>query len=337
MIDNVYLDITGFLVSAAVIIYSGTKLSFYGDKIADLTGMGKAWVGLILMASVTSLPELITGISAVAIVKAPDLAAGDIFGSCMFNLLILSFLDARLKQPLFSMVKSSHIVAAIFGIILLTVAGMAIFLSNEIPSVLWISSFTFLIFGIYLVSVWGIFQYEHAALIESPPIAIPQSSTHSADLKKVIGGYALHALIVIGAAIFLPYFGERIASYSGLGNSFFGTLFIAAATSLPELVVSLAALRMGSFDIAVGNLLGSNVFNMFILGIDDVFYREGSLFKDISPTHLLSVFITIIMTAVVGLGLLFKPKKKQVWLLSLDTFIISLLYIALMSYLFIKK
>jgi cation:H+ antiporter len=337
VMENLYINILGFAACAAVIIFSGTKLSFYGDKIADLTGMGKAWVGLILMASVTSLPELITGISAVAIIKEPDLAAGDIFGSCIFNLLILSVLDARLKQPLFSMVKPSHIVAAIFGIILLTVAGMAIYLSDEIPSVLWISSFSFVLFGVYLVSINGIFKYEHAALIESPPLENPKSPTHAADLKKVIGGYALHALIVIGAAVFLPYFGEHVANYTGLGNSFFGTVFIAAATSLPELVVSLAALRMGSLDMAVGNLLGSNVFNMFILGVDDVFYREGSLFNAISPSHLLSVFVTIIMTAIVGLGLLFKPKKKQIWLLSLDTFIIAILYMALMTYLFIKR
>ena len=142
--DNIYIFIVGFIACAAVIIYSGTKLSYYGDKIADHTGMGKAWVGLILMASVTSLPELITGISAVAIVKAPDLAAGDIFGSCVFNLLILSVLDSRIKQPLFSIVKSSHIVAAIFGIILLTVAGMAIYLSNEIPSVLRLHCLVFI-------------------------------------------------------------------------------------------------------------------------------------------------------------------------------------------------
>lgn len=335
--DNLYLNIFGFVVCAAVIIYSGTKLSYYGDKISDLTGMGKAWVGLILMASVTSLPELITGISSVAIVKAPDLAAGDIFGSCVFNLLILSVLDARNKKPLFSLVKSSHIVAAIFGIILLMVAGMAIYLSDEIPSILWMSSFTFILFAIYIVAVWGIFKYEHAALIESPPSIVEHSASRSADLKKAIGAYAMNALIVIGAAVFLPYFGEHIAAHTGLGNTFFATLFIAAATSLPELVVSLAALRMGALDMAVGNLLGSNVFNMFILGIDDVFYREGSLFKNISSSHLLSVFITIIMTAVVGLGLLFKPKKKQLWLLSLDTFIILFLYVSLIIYLFMKN
>lgn len=335
--ENLYINSLGFAACAAVIIFSGTKLSFYGDKIADLTGMGKAWVGLVLMASVTSLPELITGISSVAIVKEPDLAAGDIFGSCMFNLLILSVLDARLKKPLFSIVKSSHIVAAIFGIILVAIAGMAIFLSMEIPNVLWISSFTFLLFGIYFIAMWGIFKYEQSSLADIKTLEIPHTDSHSADLKKVIGGYALHALIVIGAAIFLPHFGEQIALHTGLGNSFFGTLFLAAATSLPELVVSLAALRMGALDMAVGNLLGSNVFNIFILGIDDIFYVEGSLFRDISSSHLLSVFITIIMTAVVGLGLLFKPKKKQLWLLSLDSFIIIVLYIALMSYLFFKN
>jgi len=252
-------------------------------------------------------------------------------------LLILSVLDARIKQPLFSTVKSSHIVAAIFGIILLTVAGIAIYLSHEIPSVLWMSSFSFALFGIYLVSVWGIFKYEHITLVESQPESHPHSASRSADLKKAIRGYVFNALIVIGAAIFLPYFGEHITAQTGLGKTFFGTLFIAAATSLPELVVSLAALRIGSLDMAVGNLLGSNIFNMFILGLDDVFYREGSLFLDLSKSHLLSVFITIIMTAVVALGLLFKPKKKQVWLFSLETFIIILLYLILILYLFIKK
>lgn len=334
-----YIPVLGFSVCAAVILFSGAKLSFYGDKIADLTNMGKAWTGLILMASVTSLPELITGISSVTIVKAPDLAAGDIFGSCVFNLFILSILDIRMKQPLSSMVQPTHIVSAIGGIILLTIAGIAILLSDEIPVILWISSFSFILFGIYLISVWCIFKYDRIVLLNQPPITMTQITppVYDITLKKAISGYALHASIVIGAALFLPYFGQQVALYTGLGNSFFGTLFIAAATSLPELVVSLAALKMGSLDIAVGNLLGSNVFNMFILGIDDVFYTKGSLFENVSISHLLSVFITIIMTSVVSLGFLFKPKKKQMWLLSLDAFIIVFLYLALMIYLFIKK
>lgn len=142
---------------------------------------------------------------------------------------------------------------------------------------------------------------------------------------------------MIGRAVFLSYFGAYIASHTGLGNSFFGTLWLAAATSLPEQVVSLAALKIGALDMAVGNLLGSNVLNMFILGIDDVFYREDSLFKAIAPSHLLSLFIIIIMSAVAGLGLLFKPIKKQFWLLSIDTLIIIILYLALIINLYFNK
>lgn len=203
----------GFATSVTFIIYSGTKLAYYGDKIAELTGMGKAWTGLILMAAVTSLPELINGISSVTIVQEPDFAAGDIFGSCIFNLLILSVLDAQMKKPLFSLVKSSHIVSAIFGIILLTVAGIAIFLAHEIPSVFWISSFTFILFGIYVISVWGIFKYENDALLELAPENIPHSATYSANLKNALGGYAFNAFIVIGAAVFLPYIGKYIILY----------------------------------------------------------------------------------------------------------------------------
>ncbi len=335
--NDLYLPILGFIGCAGVIIFSGSKLAYYGDKITELTGWGKAWVGLILMALVTSLPELITGISSVAIIKAPNLAAGDVFGSCVFNLLILSLLDARLQRPILSSVKSSHIVAAIFGIILMTLAGLAIYLAENTPTILWISSFSVLLIIVYLIAVWGIFKYEQAAPVVSTPVLTIQSSTRSTDLKQAVTGYFLHAFIVIGAALFLPYFGQSIAEQTGLGNSFFGTVFIAATTSLPELVVSMSALRLGAIDMAVGNLLGSNVFNMLILGIDDFFYREGSLFQAITPTHILPVFVTIIMSAVVGLGLVFKPSKKQFWRFSLDTFIIILLYLALMAYLYVNR
>lgn len=335
--ETIYIQILGFCLCAAIIIFSGTKLSYYGDQIAELTGMGKAWVGLVLMASVTSLPELITGVSSVAFVKAPDLAAGDIFGSCVFNLLILSFLDSKLKKPLFSLVKTSHMVAAIGGIILLATAALAIFVAAEIPNLLWLSWGTLLIFGIYFFIVWLIFKYEQANVL---PISNKDTS-HLVQpehrLSKAIRAYIFHALIVIGAAIFLPYFGENLAHHSGLGTSFFGTLFLAAATSLPELVVSVSALKMNALDMAVGNLLGSNIFNIFILGLDDVFYTDGSLFSAISSSHVVSVFFIIIMTAVVCLGLLFKPSKKHVWMLSIDSITIILLYAILMSYLFFKS
>lgn len=87
-----------FLVCTSVIVYAGSRLSKYGDIIAEKTGLGRTWIGVVLMASVTSLPELVTGISSVTYANVPDIAVGDILGSCVFNMLIISFLDA-LHRP----------------------------------------------------------------------------------------------------------------------------------------------------------------------------------------------------------------------------------------------
>lgn len=327
-------SITGFVLCSAAIVFAGIKLSFYGDRIANLTGLGKAWIGLIMMASITSLPELITGISSVAIVNAPNLAAGDVFGSCVFNLFILSILDVLLKKPISSIVRSTHVFAGACGIILITLCGLAIILAPELPVIGWISIMTPVIFGVYFITIWLIFKFENKNYRKTENEKFVK--THSADLQRTIMLYSFYASIVVAAALFLPYFGNYLAEQSGMGNTFFGTLFLAMSTSLPELVVCISAIRIGSVDMAVGNLFGSNIFNIFILGIDDVFYRGGSIFREIHPVHLISILVVIIMTAVAAIGLLFKAERKR-FILAADSFIILLLYAGLMTLLFILK
>ncbi|GAA4299315.1 hypothetical protein [Nibribacter koreensis] len=329
--ESVYISIAGFSICTLAIILSGVKLTKYGDAIAELTGLGKAWIGLVLMASVTSLPELINGISSVAFLSQPDLAAGDIFGSCIFNLLILSLVDARIKKPLTSLLKSNHVFTGLAGIVLISVSGLAIVLRDITPVLYWVSPFTIFIFLVYFLVVYGIFQHERLTELPFKPEEVAKQQKE--QLRTVIKYYILNAFLVIAAAAFLPYFGEGIASHFGLGKTFFGTLFLATSTSLPELVVSFVAIRMGSFDLLVGNLLGSNIFNIFILGLDDLFYTKGSLFADISTDHLQTIMVVIIMTAVLGLGIMAKPTRK-LWKLSLDTTIILLLYIGLMMVLY---
>jgi len=331
---TLFYSISGFILCAGTIVYAGSKLSLYGNLIADLTGLGKAWIGLILMAAVTSLPELITGISSVTIVKAPNLAAGDVFGSCVFNLLILSFLDAIYKKPLTSVVRNTHVFAAACGILLITISGAGILLSAQIPVFVWFSSITPVIFMVYFFTVWLIFKFENKFV--ELPFEKSEIQNNIKSLRRAIMLYGLHALIVVGAALFLPYFGKFIAEYSGLGNTFFGTLFLAATTSLPELVVSISALRMGALDMAVGNLFGSNIFNIFILGIDDLFYRDGSLFSNIEQSHLVSILTVIAMTSVAMIGLLFKAERKK-FVLATDTFIILVLYVLMMMVLYNLK
>lgn len=314
----------GFIACSVVIFLAGKKLSFYGDLLAHHTGMGKAWVGLILMAVVTSLPELMVGVSSVAIVGSADLAVGDILGSCAFNLGILSIMDVFTPRnhPLFSNVSRSQILAAAFGVLLIALVGLSLYLEKDfvLTHFVGISSFSFLI--VYLFAVRTIFSF--------------QKSTHEADsdtytsssltLKQVVLRYSLMALLIIAAALALPYFAEHIAEHSGLGQSLVGTLFLAISTSLPEIAVSVAAVRMGSPDMAVGNLLGSNLFNVLILFLNDLMYSKGHLLKDASDVHLLSVFMTIMMSGVAIIGFMFPMKEKKIFM-AWDTFIIFVLYL----------
>ncbi len=317
--------IIGFIFSALVIFFAGRKLSLYGDLLAEATGISKGWIGIILMASITSLPELMVGIGSVSIVKSADLAVGDIVGSCAFNLGILALLDAFTPKhkPIFGIASQSHILNAGLGIILIGIVGLAMYIPHQLAVTPWIALSSIIFIIVYLISIRIIYTNEknHSNNIEHN-----HSSENKLSLKFLIFRYAFFSLIIIGAALSLPYFAEHIAEMTGLKQSFIGTFFLAVSTSLPEIAVSIAAVKMGSIDLAVGNLLGSNIFNILILAIDDLFYTKGLLLQDASPTHLISILSTIIMSAIVVIGLSYHAKGKR-FFLAWDAVVIFIVYI----------
>lgn len=321
------LSFLGFAFCAGIIFFAGRKLSFYGLIIADLTGLGKAWIGLILMASVTSLPELMVGISSSAIVQSADLAVGDILGSCAFNLGILAFMDVFVPQrrSIFGTASQSHVLAAAMGIILFTMAGIGLYLPGEFSIIAGIGLTSILFIVIYIISVRLLYKFELKRKSTQTWIQ-EEKSGKDFTLKKAVTLYSVFGLITIIAALFLPHFAEQLAEETGLGKTFVGTLFLAASTSLPELAVSFAAIRMGSIDISVGNLLGSNIFNIFILALDDIWYTKGPLLDDASDANLVSVLSTILMSAIAIIGLSYRAEKKRYWM-AWDAVLIFTMYL----------
>lgn len=328
---SLLLFTVGFIASSSLIVFSGSRLSKYGDIIAELTGMGKAWFGLIMMSAVTSLPELFTGVSSIVFIDSPDIAVGDIMGSCVFNLLILAVLDYFVPgKPISSVVTKSHVLAGFFGIFLITLSVISIVFGSRFPVIGWFSSSSVLLIILYLIAIRIIFKNEQqlgAAGGKDVPIAHHKHKDIS--LQLAIKRYILFALMVIAGAIALPYFADHLAAEAGLSKSFVGTLLVAATTSLPELVVSIAAVRLGSVDIAVGNLLGSNIFNMLILAVNDLLYRKGALLVAANPSHALSGLVTLLMTAVVGISIIYGSPTKR-FVLGIDAIILIILYIILM-------
>ncbi len=300
-----------FVACTVVILFAGAKLSKYGDTIAEKTGLGRTWIGVVLMASVTSLPELITGVSSVALFDLPNIAAGDALGSCMFNILIIALLDFRRgAAPISSQAHHGQVLTAAYGILLLGLVSIAIVAGTKIPGVGWIGLYSVVFLLIYLGAMRMVFRYEKRRLAETPQAAEEEMRYGHISKVRALAMYALNAALVIGAATWLPHLGDEIAEMTGLGRTFVGSVFIAASTSLPEVVVSFAALRIGAVDLALGNLFGSNLFNIGILAVDDLLYTKGPLLSHITSSHTVTASAAIVMTAIAIAGLTYRAGRK---------------------------
>ncbi|CAG1064538.1 Inner membrane protein YrbG [uncultured bacterium] len=300
-----------FIIIAAIIVFCGTRLSKYGDIIAEKTGLGRAWTGLIIMASITSLPELMTGISSVTIADVPDIAAGNILGACVMNLLILALLDPMDKSsPIFHKVGQSHVLSAGYGILMLGLVSASIFLEGHIPALFHVGLYTPVIFVLYVIGIRLVYFYEKKYISTIAEETVEKLRYGHISGARAVFLYSANAAAIILAATWLPFIAEETARLTGLGTSFMGTFFVAMTTTLPEFVVSFAAIRIGAHDLAIGNLLGSNMFNIGILGIDDILYSKGPLLSDISKSHAVTALMAILMTAIVLISITYKHEKK---------------------------
>lgn len=328
---------TEFIVCAAVIVYAGTKLSKYGDILAEKTGLGGTWIGIVLMASVTSLPELVTGVSSVTYAGVPDIAVGDVLGSCVFNLLILTLLDAlHSPKPISSSVHQGHVLSASFGILLLMILAISFFLMPLTRPIGWIGVYSIINIAIYLVAMRMVYYYEKRRVSEfinemAEELQYQGISTRSATLN-----YMVNAVLVVIAASFLPGIGENIAEATGLGQTFVGSFLIALSTSLPEIVISVVAIRINAADMAIGNLFGSNMFNLFILAIDDILFIKGPILNHVSPSHLISALFAVFMTAIAIIGLTYRQERKR-YILAWDSIAILTGYILYVWLLYVLR
>jgi cation:H+ antiporter len=300
-----------FLVAAAVIVLAGTRLARYGDVLGEKTGLGRSWIGVVLLAATTSLPELVAGFGATALAPLPDLAVGNVLGACMFNLLILSAMDAVNPEPIGARAHQGHALSIGFALLLVSLAGLGLVVGGRLPAVAEVGLFSFLLVGAYFVAMRVIFTRErHRWARETKEVA---EELHYAGISVRAASlhYAGAAAVVTGAALWLPRLGAELAQQTGLGDAFVGSVFMAITTSLPEIVVSLAAVRLGAIDLGIGNVLGSIMFNLLILGLDDMFYRQGPLLSAADASHVVTVLAVVAMSALFLVGLTQRVLTKR--------------------------
>ncbi|WP_298831930.1 sodium:calcium antiporter [uncultured Piscinibacter sp.] len=298
-----------FLVCAVLIAGAGFVLSRSADRLADALGWGRGWVGLALLATVTSLPELASGISAVALVNAPNLAVGNALGACVVNLAFLVVVDLlQRRQPMYRHASAAHLLSAGFGVVMLGFVAMSLVTGSGAPALLHIGLYSPALLALYLLVLKSVFAHEQAQRHSAGDA--PVERVAPAAVRREWRRFGLAASVVLAAGSWLPEAADGLAQAFGLSPSFVGTVFMALVTALPEMAVTVSALRLGALDMAIGNLLGSNLFNVVILAIDDLAYTRGPLLADVAPVHASSVATALVMTGLVIVGLVMRPQGR---------------------------
>ena len=320
-----------FLLSAAVVVYAAIKLAEYGDIIAVRTKLGGLFVGTIFLAGATSLPELIASISAFQ-TGYPNLAAGNFFGSNMVNMMLLALVDLiNYQVPLLRRIAVSHALTAALTTILMLIAIISI-LDEVDLKIGWVGVDSLLIIGLYFGGIWLI-QRENRGPVESAPA--PEPASDFPTLRRGLMGFLLTAVVLVAVVPLLVDSSTEIAAITGLGTGFVGTALLSLVTSLPELLAALAAMRMNAYDMAVGNLFGSSVFNMLALGISDFFYVDGRFLGAIDENFVLVGLLGLLLTNMALVGNLARVERKFLFI-EVDTIATIVVYLLGMYLLFIR-
>ncbi|GGF26520.1 sodium/calcium exchanger membrane protein [Halobacillus andaensis] len=316
-----------FLLAAAVVVLAAIKLNKFGDIISQKSVLSGAAVGTFLIAGATSLPELTTSLTAVYI-DNPDIAVGNMIGSNVFNLLILAVVDMIYrKRRLFQRVGyREHVPSAIVGLLFMLIIITALLIPGSIE---WfgVGIEMFVMVGVYIVVVKFLSNEgeESAADIEVP--------VKDYSLRQAVIRFVLLALVVFGAGSVLSIAGDQLAQVSGMDSSFVGSFLIAASTSLPELVTVLAAFKVANYGMAIGSILGSNMFNMQLLVVTDFLYRDRAILEAAGSSHIFMALLVVFMTVMI-IYLLLRPRISSSWRYAAPSFVISVVYVVVSFMLF---
>lgn len=326
-----------FVIASAVIVFAGSRLSRYADILSDKLKLGHVFVGMIFLGWITSLPELVLSLGSTLAVGQPDLAIGNVLGSCLFNLLILIIADITVIGGLiFTRTNPNSAVTGFVSLImlLLATAGLIMGMIRGIPA--WLESpfglslamFSWLIVLFYVGSTIFLYRYDRKHGISNGE---PEDSKYESVNLLIVGTASLVATAgIVGSGLWMAYLGDRIAATYGITHSFVGTLFFAVVSSLPELTTTIAAARLGFVDMALGNIFGSNIFNIMIIAVSDLFFTESSIFsssKTDGRAHLWVALFAFAATLVVIWGVR-RRTGRLFWRITWISLAVAVCYIA---------
>ncbi len=333
------------LACGALILFAGIRLVRSGDAMGDILGLNKAWIGLAFLAVITSLPELTTSVSAVSIkgLEAADLSVGNALGASTYNLLIIAVLDLiQGRGPVLLQVKTKHILAAALSVVMIGLVAFGVALGSAAPHVAaragWVVSILLVLayFGIMRT----LFVYERS----NPDERVVEKTTSYPSHRPVYLTFLVSSLVVVAAGVWLVLLADRLAELPihlfgreiTFGRTFVGTVFLAVCTTLPEVVVSISAFKIGGLDMAVGTIFGSNICNMVFPALADFVTPSSTIFLHTSNVHVMTAILATVITMIAVAGLKLRSSRSVLYV-GWDVAVMVLAYIAGMCMIFMAR
>lgn len=235
----------------------------------------------------------------------------------MSNMLTLALIDVVYRtKRVWQQVALEQVLIASLAIVLTGFAGLLIVIRHPF-AFLHIGIGTAAIAVIYLLGMRVVFRQEDVRrrtrqlerVVGTGDVGLHHSSMKK-TCKRAGWKFAMATLGIIIAAPFVVSSAKEIARVSGMSTGFVGTSLVAIVTSLPELVVTFASVRLGAFDLGVGNLFGSNAFNMAILLIADIAYVKGPLLAAVDTSHAVTAFISMLLMSIGVMGIIYRAERR---------------------------
>jgi cation:H+ antiporter len=328
--QNSWLAAAVFLASAAAVWIAGTKLAGYADRFATATGLSGAVVGLVLLGGITSLPEVATSISGV-LTSGPSLAVNNLLGGVAFQLVILAVVDAMLgRKALTAQPPRPDVIAyAAMNVVLLAVAAMAVVSGDRELFGTGIGVGSVLLVVAYAACVWTARSLSRDAgwrpIRKAATKAGGEGEAADGSIVRLSLLLAAAGGFILAAGYTATVSGEALARQTGLGTSFFGAVFLAGATSLPELSSAWAALKLNRAQMAMGDILGGNMFDVLLIALVDALYREGPAMGAVGPFSAAAAMLGALMSGVYIMGLV-ERRDRTVLRVGWDSGVVLLLY-----------
>lgn len=322
-----------FALCAAAVWFAGARLAYLADALADRFKLAKSLVGLLLLSLATSLPEVATTLSA-AVQQSRELVLNNLFGGIALQTAILGLADFWARGPITNYPrKANHALEA--TLLMLLLAVVMVFTSlGETYAVAGVGLGSVVVGALYAGTIWLLRRYDDSS--DWVPVDLPDANGPNLTSPSAIENHGDTALVwqsvaaciaILVFGLLLVVFAQRIATQSGLGAGFIGVTLLAAATSLPELTTSIAAVRIGAYTMAISNIFGSNLIMLVLVLPADMLYRAGPILQDASRTVSLALGFGLIVTAIYLIGLIVR-KKPRIGAIGLDSMLVLLAFIA---------